>query len=490
MKEKSVKRNYVYNVIYQVLSIIIPIITMPYVSRVLGADGIGLFSYESSITSYFVLAATLGTTVFGQRAVSYMQGDIESRSREFWELFLFRVCTTAIALVGYLFAFLFILKDNGTLYMILALNILGVAFDISWFFQGMEEFGHVVLHHIIFRVLNLVAIFLFVKTADDLYLYALILCGFNLLGNVSFWFMLKGKICKVKGIKPFRSIKEIIQFFIPTIATQVYTVLDKSMIGWITGSNAENGYYEQSEKIAKIALTVVTALGTVMIPRISRFFKEGNAEMMRKFLYKSYRFTFLLAVPITLGLIAVSDVLIPVFLGDGYEPCIRLLQVFSLLVICIGLSNANGMQLFVPTGRQNLLTVTVTVGAVVNVALNAVLIPFYGSLGACIATVVAEAAVTITGFIFIIRAKDLNVLKIFASAWKYFVAGAVMFALVNFAIKPFVKVGVWGLAILILSGIAIYFLSLVLLRDDEMKEFFGEIAGKFRRKNVEEKESE
>ena len=482
MKEKSVKRNYVYNVIYQILIIIIPIITMPYVSRILGADGIGLYSYEYSIVTYFVLAATLGTTVFGQRAISYVLGNIEERSRAFWGLVIFRLCTTVVALAVYVVFFFLIFKDNGTLFFILALNIIGVALDISWFFQGLEEFGRIVLCHTLFRILNLVCVFLFVKTANDLNIYALIICGFNVLSNVLLWFMLKGRICKVREIKPFRSFKEIIQFFIPTIATQVYTVLDKSMIGWITGSNAENGYYEQAEKIAKIALTVVTALGTVMIPRIAKYFKEGNKELMQSYLYKSYRFTFLLAVPITFGLMAVSSVLIPVFLGNGYEPCIRLLQYFSLLVLLIGLSNANGMQLFVPTGRQNLLTITVTVGAVVNLAFNAVLIPFLGSFGACIATVIAETAVTVTGFVFIIKSKDLSVSRIFLSAWKYFVAGGIMFALVNFAIKPFVGVNVLGLAILILGGIVIYFLSLIILRDEAMKDFFKEIVEKLKHK--------
>ena len=169
MKEKSIKRNYVYNVVYQVLAIIVPIITMPYVSRVLNAEGIGLYSYGSSIASYFVLAATLGTTVFGQRAISYVQGDIEARSRAFWELFIFRLISTAIALAAYAAVFFAFLKDNGTMYLILALNVVNVATDISWFFQGIEEFGKIVIRNVVFRILNHAAIFIFIKTASDLY---------------------------------------------------------------------------------------------------------------------------------------------------------------------------------------------------------------------------------------------------------------------------------------------------------------------------------
>lgn len=465
MKEKSIKRNYIYNVTYQVLILIIPLITMPYVSRVLTADGVGIYSYGSSIATYFVIAATLGTTAFGQRAISYVQGSIEERSRAFWELVIFRAVTSAVSLGAYFILYTVTLKNSGALYLILALNVINVFFDISWFFQGLEEFGRIVVRNLIFRILQLAAIFIFVKSPADLNKYALILTGFAVLGNVSLWPMLKGKICKVRGIKPFKDFKVIIQFFIPTVAIQVYAVLDKSMIGWFTGSDAENGFYSQAETIAKVALTVVTSLGTVMTPRISRYFKECNFDKMAEFLYKSYRFTFLLAVPIVFGIVAVSSVLIPLFLGGGYEPCIRLLQVFSLIVLFIGLSNANGMQLFVPTGRQNMLTVTVTSGAVVNVILNLILIPRYAAMGACIATVIAEAAVTAVGFIIIAKLKILNLGKVFLTSWKYFVSGAAMFAIVNFAVKPFVGTGIAGLCLMVLSGVASYFLILFILRD-------------------------
>ena len=237
------------------------------------------------------------------------------------------------------------------------------------------------------------------------------------------------------------------------------------MIGWFTGSDAENGYYEQAERIVKTTLTVVTALGTVMIPRVSKYFKEGKTDLMREYLYKSYRFTFLLAVPIAFGLLSTASTLVPVFLGDGYEPCVLLIQVFSALVILIGLSNANNLQLFVPTGRQNLLTVTVTVGAVVNAVLNVILIPRFAATGACIASVIAEGVVTLLGFVFIIKARDLAVGKIFLSSWKYWVAGAAMCAAV-YAVKSVMPIAVWALATLIVFGAVAYFLILLILRDE------------------------
>lgn len=483
MKEKSIKRNYLYNVTYQVLILIIPLITMPYVSRVLTANGVGAYSYGTSISTYFVIAATLGTTAFGQRAISYVQGDIYERSRAFWELVIFRAVTVLLSLGAYFILFSVTLKNSGTLYLILALNVVNVFFDISWFFQGLEEFGRIVLRNLIFKFLNLAAIFIFVRTVNDLNKYALILTGFTLLGNISLWPMLKGKICKVKGLKPFKDLKVIIQFFIPTVAIQVYAVLDKSMIGWFTGSDAENGFYSQAETIAKVALTAVTSLGTVMTPRIARYFKEGNFGQMCEYLYKSYRFTFLLAVPMVFGIVAVASTLVPIFLGDGYEPSIRLLQLFSLLVLFIGLSNVNGMQLFIPTGRQNMLTLTVTAGAVVNVILNLIFIPKLAATGACIATVIAEAVVAAVGFVIIAKLKILNVGKVFLTSWKYLIAGGVMFCVVNFAVKPFVGVSISGLALLILSGIVSYFLMLLLLRDALFFEAIKSVKKRLFRKN-------
>lgn len=478
MKEKSIKRNYIYNVTYQVLILIIPLVTMPYVSRTLTPNGVGAFSYATSISTYFVIAATLGTTAFGQRAISYVQGDIEERSRAFWELVIFRAVTVLISLGVYFILFTVTLNNSGALYLILALNVVNVFFDISWFFQGLEEFGRIVVRNIIFRLLNLVAIFIFVRGIDDLNKYALILTGFTLLGNVSLWPMLKGKICKVSSLKPFKDLKVILQFFIPTIAIQVYAVLDKSMIGWFTGSDSENGFYNQAETIAKVALTVVTSLGAVMIPRISRYFKEGDSERMKEYLYKSYRFTFLLAVPIAFGLTAIAEILIPIFLGQGYEPCIKMLRLFSLLVIFIGLSNVNGMQLFIPTGRQNMLTLTVTAGAVVNLIINLLVIPKFAAIGACVSTIIAEAVVTIIGFMVIVKHKILSVNKIFLSSWKYFIAGLIMFCVLNFVVTPLVSVSVIGLAVVIFSGIILYFLSLLILRDSLLLEALGGIKKK------------
>lgn len=477
MKDKSIKKNFIFNIAYQILILVTPLIVTPYLSRVLGVDGVGEYSYANSIVSYFLLFAVLGTSTYGQRAIGYAQKSKEDRSRTFWEIFIFRLLTGIVTLGIYaIYMFFFAPQASFTLYAILALNIINVIVDVSWFMQGMEEFGKTATTSIIFRVLNIVCVFLFVKQQSDLWKYAFISIGFTVLGNLCLWFFLSKNLCKVRGVRPFRDLKSILQLFLPTIATQIYLVLDKSMIGWFSDGYTENGYYEQADKIIKMALTAVTALGIVMIPRVSRLHKEGNTEQVEYYIYKSYRYIWMMAIPIMCGLIAVSSIFVPVFFGDGYEKCKVIIPILSILTILIGLSNVAGMQYFVPTGRQNVLTVTVVIGAAINVALNAILIPFFASLGAAIASVVAELCVTIAGLIYLKKKKLFELIPIFVCSWKYWIAGAIMFGVV-FAIHYFVPTTIWALVVLVAVGIAVYFAMLLILQDTMLMEFLRKIIG-------------
>lgn len=464
-KPKSIKKNFIYNIVYQLFILVAPLVVTPYVSRVLGAEGIGLYSYANSIVSYFLLVAVLGTATYGQRAISYVQDDREGRSRAFWEVFILRSITSCVTLAAYLiFAFFVAGAEQFIIYLILALNVINTIFDITWFMQGMEEFGKISTRSIIFRLLSIISVFVFVKSENDLWLYVLFMTAYTVLGNITMWLYLPKYLCRVRGIKPFQDIKSVLQLFIPTVAIQLYTVLDKSMIGWFSDGYAENGYYEQSEKIIKMATTAVTALGTVMIPRIAKVFKEGNIELLKNYIYKSYRFIWMLAIPITFGLIAITSFFVPVFFGAGYEKCEVLIPIFSLLAIVLGLSNVTGMQYLVPVGRQNVMTLTVVVGAVVNLVLNLILIPRFYSIGASIASVIAESCVAIVGFVYLKRKNMIELKPILTCSFKYWIAGVIMTGLL-FLIKFFLPIAIWSLILLIVSGVVIYAVVLLLLRD-------------------------
>ena len=458
----SIKKNYIYNLFYQTLLVIAPLITTPYISRVLGADGVGTASFVESIASYFTLFAALGAITFGQREISYTRDDKYQRSVVFYDVFIFKFIVSIFVLFIYLLLCITIFKSS--IYYIFAVNILAVTFDITWFFQGLENFRLIAIRNSIFRILSIIFIFTFVKSKSDINLYCLSLTFFTLLSNVSLIPNLIKELTPVdkNGIHPFKDVKTIISLFLPTIAIQIYTVLDKTMIGLITHDAAENGYYEQSIKISKFLLFIVTALSAVVIPRIGYYYNKGDNESLKKLIYKSYRFTMFLAIPMAFGLFAISCSVVPWFLGAGFDKAKVLIKVLSFLLIVIGLSNVTGLQYMVPTKKQRLLTISLFVGAIINFTLNLVLIRYFKSIGAAVASIVAETAITIAQF-YMVR-KDISFVRVLKESFKYIIAAIMMFIVVSFmSVK--LEPTITNSLVMAAGGALIYVIALAICRD-------------------------
>lgn len=464
MNTKSIRKNYIYNVSYQILTMITPLITAPYISRVLNADGIGIYSFSNAVVSVFVLFATIGTSLYGQREISYVRDDENKRSTIFFNVLLLRLISSSIVMVCYSI-YLNSLKENKVLFGIVGLNILAVALDVSWFFQGLEEFGKIVLRNVIIKIVNIIFIFIFVKEKNDLIIYISGIVFLTIFSNLSLWPYLKKYIKKVplKCIKPFNDLKVVFSLFVPIIAIQIYTVLDKAMIGFLTADAFENGYYEQAMKISKLTVTIVTSLGTVMIPRIGNCFELNQLDKIKDYMYRGFRFVFCLGMPLCFGLISIADNFVPWFFGEGYEPVINLLKITSLLIVILGISNLIGMQYLVPTKRENDLSKSVIVGAASNFFLNLLLIPLYGSLGAVIASVLAELAVTIVQLIMV--RKIFSFKHILRTNYVYVLAGVVMFIIVCLISKYFTS-SIFNTILLILVGASIYTITLIVCKDD------------------------
>ena len=460
--QKSIKKNYLFNTAYQILTLITPLITTPYVSRILGADGIGTYSFADSVTSYFVLAATMGISIYGQREISYFQSDREKRSNVFWNTKILECITSAITLVAfYIFA---IFSNNSTIFFVLSMNILAVMFDVTWLFQGMEEFGIITLRNTIFKFLNIAFIFIFVKQKSDLVIYIAGIAGFTLISNLSLWTKLRQYVDRPKkeNIRPLKNIRVVISLFIPTIAIQVYTVLDKTMIGLITRDSFQNGYYEQAIKISRMALMLVTSLGTVMIPRIGHHYSIGEKKVVTTLMYRSYNFVWFLGIPLCFGLIGIADNFVPWFFGNGYGTVIPLLRILSCLIIAIGINNVTGMQYLIPTGRQNIFTKTVLVGAIVNVVMNILLIPIFKASGAAVASVVAETTIAVIQLILVRKEIDgMQVLKLLP---KYLISGGIMLASLLW-LNQYLRKNILDTILMIVLGIIIYLIALLFLKD-------------------------
>lgn len=461
--KKSIKKNYIFNVSYQIINLLVPFIISPHISRILKADGIGEVSYIESVVSYFVLFATLGVTTYGQREISYVQDLLEKRTVIFWETKIIEVCSSAVAIVVYIF-FLF-RQENKSLYIIFIFSLLAVLVDITWFFQGIEEFGKVVAKNILIKIFNIIFVYCFIRTQDDLILYAFGLTFFLFMGNLSLWRYLGKFITRVKlsQLHPFRNIKIIISLFVPTIAIQIYTVLDKTMIGVITQDTFENGYYEFAIKICRMAITLVTALGAVMIPRIGYHFEKKEIEIVKSLMYKSYRFIWFLGIPLCFGLIIVSKNFIPWFLGAGYEKVIILLGILSFLILAIGISNVTGMQYLLPTKREKIFTAAVICGAIFNFILNLFLINVFQSIGAAIASVIAEIIVTSMQLYFVRR--EISCVRILKEGRHYFIA--VIFMMLVLVMESFyLESSVVNTTIMVVSGASVYFIVLTILKDE------------------------
>lgn len=472
--KKSITRNYLYNMSYQLLAIIIPIITTPYISRVLGSENIGIYSYTISIVMYFITFGTLGIALYGKREIAYLQKDENKRSKVFWEILIFRCITLIISTI--LFYFIFINKDNEykIYYKILLIELISSAIDISWFFIGLEEFKKAVTRNFAIKVISVIAIFVFVKTKNDLIKYFLIYVLSNIVGNLTLWLYLPKMIKKVsfKEFNVLKHLKPTIELFIPQIAIEVYTLLDKTMIGAIINDKSEVGFYDQSQKIIKILLTIITSLGTVMMPRIASKFVDNKKEDIKRYMEKSFSIVFLLAFPLIFGLIAISKTFVPVFFGEGYEKVVILMQVISPIILFIGLSNVTGVQYLLATKKQKEYTISVILGAILNLILNSILIWKLGALGASIATVLAELLVTIVQLIFI--KNEINIKILIKQSKNYIAASLIMFGC-SILINNLRISNITNIILNIILSIVIYIIILILLKDEFLIELKNRI---------------
>lgn len=476
MNKKSITQNYIYNLTYQVLVLILPLITTPYVSRVLGAENIGIYSYTISITTYFILFGSLGVALYGQRQIAYEQKKGKKLSKTFWEIVLLRFIAMTISMM--IFYFVFVNgKQYQIYYQILLLELLANCFDISWFFQGLEEFKKTVSRNMIIKLISVISIFAFVKNVDDLGIYFWIYVLSTLVGNLSLWAYLPKylKKIKLKQLNIIQHIKPTIGLFVPQIAIQVYTILDKTMIGAIISNKSEVGYYEQSQKIIKILLTVITSLGTVMLPRIANTFANGDKEKVIGYMNKSFNMVFLLAFPMIFGIIAVSKSFVPVFFGPGYDKVIILMNIISPILLLIGLSNVTGTQYLLPTKRQKEYTFSVVCGAIINFIMNACLISKFGATGAAIGTIIAELTVTLIQM-YTVR-KNFKLKEIFKLSKNYVLSSMVMFTVCLF-IRKFINNNFVSTIVQIIIGGITYGICLIIVKDAFILEMLNKIKSK------------
>ena len=479
MPKKSIAKNYLYNLTYQILILILPLITTPYLSRVLGADGIGIYTYTYTIVTYFVLFGSLGVALYGQREIAYAQENKEKRKKVFLELIIFRFITISIATIIY---YMFFIKAGGqysVYYKILLFELIAGAFDISWFFQGLEEFKKTVTRNIMVRIISVALIFILVKTKQDLITYMYIYSLTVLLGNMLLWFYLPKylKGIKVKNINIFTQVPAIVLLFIPQITSKLYNMLDTTMLGKLIADKSETGYYEQSQKVIRVLLTIVTSLGTVMIPRMANMFANGEKENIKYYMKKSFSFVFLLSFPMIFGIICTAKEFVPIFFGSGYDKTIIIMILLSPIILLMGTGNVVGTQYLLPTKRQKEYTISVAVGVLSNFVLNYILIKLYQSIGACIASVISEFIILSIQFRYV--KNEIKVKEVIKLSYKYLFASILMFIVCMFT-RLFISTGIKSIISQVGIGATTYVIILLLLKDENLFLVIKKLREKFK----------
>lgn len=483
MKGQSIKKNYFLNTAYQILVLITPLITAPYVSRVVGANGVGIYSYTASVVALFTLLACLGTTTYGQRAIAQSRDDTYARSKTFWEIEILAVLTTIICCLFWV-GFIAVSQEYKLYFCILSLDLISVALDISWFYSGMEQFSHIVYRNFVVKICGIALIFLLVKSRNDLAIYISILSITKVMGNLSMWLSMPKYVVKIpfKELKILPHFKETMAYFIPTAASAIYTYVDKIMIGAFTNTAVENGFYEQANKIINMAYSVVISMNTVMSARMSYLFSNRNEEEIRSKLGKALAFILTLAIPLTFGIAGVAYNFVPWFFGEGYDKVAKLMIIASPLVVILSLHNFLSAQYLVPSGQRVRSTKGVLLGAGVNFACNLILIPRLQSMGAVIATLIGETAICCVYFY---MSKEYVPVSLFLK----YIPKQVCSALVMLLIVTLIGRGHQGDILITLCQVAagafVYALMLYMLKEQFFREClqrFGEMLKRIIRK--------
>ena len=462
----KVLRNYAYNLSYQLLVIILPIITTPYVTRVFSSNDLGTYGYFNSIVTYFILLATLGVANYGTKEISSHRNDIR---KNFWGIYTLQFGATCLSILLYIIlCFAFSFMQNPVAY-ILGLSLLSKGMDISWLFQGLEDFRKITVRNITVKLVGVVSIFLFVKSPGDLYLYVSLLTVFELLGQLSMWFPAREFIGKphLDLYYAKQHLKPVILLFLPQIAISLYVTLDRTMLGALA-STTDVGIYDQALKLVNILLTLVTSLGSVMLPRVSNLLSKGNNEAVNRMHQISFLIYNLVIFPIIAGMLIINNDFVKFFLGNDFQEARYAIAIMIFRMFFIGWTNIMGIQILIPHNKNKEFLTSTTVPAIVSVGLNLLLLPKFGYIGAAIVSVLTEVFVWAIQLYF--TRKYLKDVPIYKSTVKIFLASILMYFALSFLKTLLTFIPIINVVVYTIFGAILYSLLILLFKVVSLKE--------------------
>lgn len=455
----KVLKNYAYNLSYQLLVIILPIITTPYVTRVFSSTDLGTYGYFNSIVTYFILLATLGVANYGTKEISGHRKDIR---KNFWGIYTLQFGATILSICLYILLCLSLSFMQNPVAYILGLSLVSKGMDISWLFQGLEDFRKITVRNITVKLVGVISIFLFVKSANDLYLYVFLLTIFELLGQFSMWLPAREFIGKPHFDWSYakQHLKPVVLLFLPQIAISLYVTLDRTMLGALA-STKDVGIYDQALKLVNILLTLVTSLGSVMLPRVANLLSTGDHKAVNKMHQMSFLIYNLVIFPIIAGMLIVNDDFVQFFLGQDFQDAKYAIAIMIFRMFFIGWTNIMGIQILIPHNKNKEFMLSTTIPAIVSVGLNLLLLPKLGYIGAAIVSVLTEILVWLIQLFY--TRSYLREVPILGSLIKIIISSGVMYGILLFIkqflnVSPMINVGLYAVlgAIIYASMILIF----------------------------------
>ena len=465
----KVLKNYAYNLSYQLLVIILPIITTPYVTRVFSSDDLGTYGYFNSIVTYFILLATLGVANYGTKVISGHRKEI---GKNFWGIYSLQLGATFLSLSLYVVLCLTLPFMQNPVAYILGLSLVSKGLDISWLFQGLEDFRKITVRNITVKLAGVISIFLFIRSVNDLYLYVFFLTTFELLGQLSMWIPAREFIGKPYFDLMYakRHLKPVILLFLPQIAISLYVTLDSTMLGALA-STRDVGIYDQALKLINILLTLVTSLGSVMLPRVSKLLSSGDHKAVNKMHEMSFLIYNLVIFPIMAGMLIVNDDFVNFFLGQDFQEARYAIAIMIFRMFFIGWTNIMGIQILIPHNKNKEFMLSTTIPAIVSVGLNLILLPKLGYIGAAIVSVLTEALVW--GIQLFYTRSYLREVPILGSLIKIIISSGVMYGILLFIkkflnVSPMINVGLYAVLGAIIYASLILILKVI--NPNELKQ--------------------
>ena len=478
---QSVKVNYILNLINTGTQMLFPLITFPYVCRVIEADGVGQVNFFQSIISYISLFTCLGIPMYAIREIARDRNDVVKMNRTATEILLLH---SMLTLVGYLIVAILCLtvpqiQVNIPLFLILSLTIFFTAIGCEWFYQGIEDFKYITIRGLIIKTISVILLFIFVKSKDDLLYYGCYTVLGVLGGNIFNFLRLRKYIHReniiFSELHIKRHIKPVLKVFSFSVVTSIYLQLNTVLLGFLKNALAV-GYFAAATKVMQMLLQMSSCLGSVMMPRASYLIAENKESEFNTLIQKSYDFTLAIAMPMTVGLIFCAPSLISTLCGVKFENSILPSQIIAPIILMVAISNVFGIQVLFPTGKINIVTLCCGIGAVQDLILNLCLIPLFSYVGTSIAYLGAEVATTVS--MYFIGRKYIPITYFKKSHLNYLV-GCVIMAIVLLGIRLLDFIGLTTLVLQGVIGILVYFLVLWIFKDKLLVQFMTKINIKY-----------